>query len=89
MTIVDDYAKDLKSKDELEVMLDVDIRNIKSVTDVYEKIDKLQEIYYYINVYDKYYNIFSSLNRQENKQTDNIIALYGKYNFLYIDFHLL
>lgn len=84
--MLNDYARDLKSKDALEAMLEFDITNIKMITDVYKKIDKLQEIYYYINVYDKYYNIFSSINGQENTQIDNIITLYGKYRTLYDNF---
>ena len=86
MIIIDEYAKKLKSKEELETMLTFDVTNINKVNDVYEKIDKLLEIYYYINVYDKYYNIKASISGQLNEQTNNIIALYGQYNSLYNTF---
>ncbi len=74
MNILKSYEKDLKSYDELKN----EIEKIENKDDV-NIIDKLATIYYYINIYDKYYNIEATILKKENTKTKKIIDLYSMF----------
>lgn len=86
MDTLKEYEKDLKSISEIEEMLKFDLADNITISQVYLFINKLNLIYYYINVYDKYYSALSTINKEKNHQIKNIIRLYDNYDILYSNF---
>ena len=86
MNILKIYENDLKTSEEIEIMLEIDLDNIVKIDDVYIIVDKFNLLYFYINIYDKYYSALSNINHTENCQIKNIIKLYAKYDILYCNF---
>lgn len=81
-----EYKKDVLSFEEIvSYIKKLNIDDLKTTNDVYNYIDKLNELLLNINYYDKYFNIKKSINNAdvEKKYITNITNLYNYYDKLY------
>ena len=76
MNLLESYKQDLKKYNDLKE----DIKSIKiDNLNIYNTINQLTKLFYHINIYDKYYNIKSIIEKKENNKTKEITELYSLF----------